>query len=359
MAHTRQCIGAWSITAVLVIGSICSAATPRQVAIELSAEESLALSAAALPDPCEHYGKRNWLRQRVVRDSDLEQYGLRLDEGWQRAAIDQPVAILVHGFNSGREQNSALMEPIRENKFPCGTFAYPNDHAIAASAQLLSLELRRFAKRYPQRRVALVCHSMGSLVARACIENALYDPGNVERLIMIAPPTHGTLIAHFAVGTDVYEHWLARKDGGPWRRVRDSIIDGLGEASDELCPDSDFLHELNTRALNPQVRYSILLGTGARLNDGQVEWIRESFCEKLAKVPGADGSAERLAEILDDIDELIEGKGDGIVAVKRGRLDGVADTVVMDFGHMAVTGAASNETLRQVQQAVLQRVGSP
>ena len=77
---------------------------------------------------------------------------------------------------------------------------------------------------------------MGGLVARACIEDPRYDPGNVERLIMIAPPTHGTLIAHFAVGTDLWEHWLARQDGGPWRRMRDSIVDGLGEAADDLVP---------------------------------------------------------------------------------------------------------------------------
>jgi hypothetical protein len=42
--------------------------------------------------------------------------------------------------------------------------------------------------------------------------------------------------------------------------------------------------------------------------------------------------------------------------VKRGRLDGVADTVIMPFGHMAVTGEPRNETLREFQEAVLQRV---
>jgi hypothetical protein len=197
---------------------------------------------------------------------------------------------------------------------------------------------------------------MGSLVARACLENSQLDPGNVERIIMIAPPTHGTLIAHFAVGTDLYEHWLSRRSGGPWRRARDSVVDGLGEAADELRPDSEFLRDLNLRPLNPRVRYTVLLGTGAHLDDEQVAWIRDSFCQKLAKVPGADGSAERLAAILDDIDEIVEGKGDGIVAVKRGRLDGVSDTLVMPFGHMAVTGEPKNEVLRQVQQAVLERV---
>ena len=81
------------------------------------------------------------------------------------------------------------------------------------------------------------------------------------------------------------------------------------------------------------------------------------MCEQLAKVPGADASAERLAAILNDIDELVEGKGDGIVAVKRGRLDGVSDTLVMPFGHMAVTGEPrDDDVLRQVQQEVLARV---
>jgi len=351
-------IGACGLTAVLAIAHCapCPAAAPPQDVIALSPQESLALSATAISDPCQRYRARNWLRQRIVCESDLARYGLRLDDNWERAPAHQPVAILVHGFNSGPDQNAALIKPIRAQQIPCGVFVYPNDHTIEDSAQLLSRELRRFATRYPQRRIVLVCHSMGSLVARACLENALLDPGNVDRLIMIAPPTHGTLIAHFAVGTDVWEHWLARKDGGPWRRVRDSIVDGLGEASDELCPASEFLHELNSRPLNPRVRYSNLLGTGAHLNDAQLTWIRESFCEKLAKVPGADGSAMRLAEILDDIDELVEGKGDGIVAVKRGRLDGVADTLVMKFGHMAVTGEPRDEVLRQVQQAVLQRV---
>jgi hypothetical protein len=197
---------------------------------------------------------------------------------------------------------------------------------------------------------------MGSLVARACVENPLLDPGNVVGLVMIAPPTHGSMIAHFAVGTDLWEHWLARKDGGPWRRFRDSIIDGLGEAADELCPGSEFLCELNSRPLHPRVRYSILLGTGARVEEAQLAWIRESICEKLAKIPGGERSADRLAEILNDIDELVVGKGDGVVAVKRGRLDGVADTLVLPFGHLAVTGEPRDEVLRQVQRAVLERV---
>jgi pimeloyl-ACP methyl ester carboxylesterase len=248
------------------------------------------------------------------------------------------------------------MVPIRAAGFPCGTFAYPNDYFIRSSAQLLSSELRKFALQNPQRKVILVCHSMGGLVARACVEDSLYDPGNVERLIMIAPPTHGTFIAHFAVGTDLWEHWLSRSRGWPWQRMRDSIVDGLGEAAYDLCPDSEFLKELNARPLNPRVRYTVLLGTGARLNEAQVDWIRHSICESLAKMPGGAKEAKDLHAILADVDELVEGKGDGIVAVKRGTLEGVPDTLTMPFGHLAVTGDATTDLIRSVQHVVLERV---
>jgi pimeloyl-ACP methyl ester carboxylesterase len=342
-------IVAWQSTSVI-------AGQPAKGLPLLSAEGLLAQAAASDLAACNRYRARRWLRDKVVRESDLERYGLCLDDEWEQLPAEKRIVILVHGFNSSRLQNVAMMAPIYAAKFPCGTFAYPNDHTILASAQLLSSELRQFAKRYPDRRIVLICHSMGGMVARACIEDPLYDPGNVERLIMIAPPTHGSLIAHFAVGTDFWEHWLSRRDGGPWRRMRDSIVDGLGEAADELCPESEFLCELNARPRNPKVRYSILLGTGARLDDAQVTWIRESVCNSLVKVPGGDPCAERLEMILSDIDELVEGKGDGVVAVKRGRLEGVSDTLVMPFGHLAVTGEPRSAVLQDVQQAVLERV---
>jgi pimeloyl-ACP methyl ester carboxylesterase len=299
---------------------------------------------------------RNWLRNRIIRDSDMERYGLQLVDGWRDLPGDRPVVIFIHGFNSTADANSAMLAPIRAEHIPCGMFTYPNDYDISTSAQLLGCELRRFAKMYPNRRVVLLCHSMGGLVARACVENPYYDPGNVDRLIMIAPPTHGTVIAHFAVGTDLWEHWLSRRSGGPWQRTRDSIVDGLGEAADELCPNSEFLTELNSREPNSRVHYSILLGTGALMSEAQMAWIRQSVCDSLAHLPGSDGSVEKLDAILSDIDELVDGKGDGVVAVKRGRLSGVSDTLVLPFGHLAVTGEPRNEVLRHVQQAVLERI---
>jgi pimeloyl-ACP methyl ester carboxylesterase len=321
-----------------------------------SAEAALQAVSFEAVAPSRGSRARGWIREKVVSERDLGKYRLELDDNWQQAPADRPIVVLIHGFNSSPSRNEGLLIPIREANYPSGTFAYPNDYTLSYSTELLSRELKQFAKAHPKRRVTFVCHSTGGLVARACVENPALDPGNVDRLIMIAPPTHGSQLARFACGTDVWEHWLTRKHGWPWTRVRDSVVDGLGEAADDLCPDSPFLVELNARPRNPRVRYSILLGDNACMTDAEVTWIRDNLCDRLRSMPGIDGHAERLDTVLADVDELIEGKGDGVVAIKRGRLDGVEDTVVMPFSHMAVGAEPDSKELSAVYQAVLDRL---
>jgi pimeloyl-ACP methyl ester carboxylesterase len=330
--------------AILLLLTVPFGAVANEPVADCAAKESLGIRC------------RSWLRTKLICDADLSGYGLVLDDAWQETDAALPVVVVVHGYNSCPRRNQAMADAIRSAGYPCGMFSYPNDFTIVTSAQLLSSELRRFGRQHPDRRVILVCHSMGGMVARACVEDSLYDPGNVDRLILIAPPTHGTAIAHFAVGTDVWEHWLARRDGGPWRRFRDSIVDGLGEAADELCPESTFLSDLNSRSLNPRIEYTVILGTGAKMTEAEMDWIRESVIAKLTQVPGAKSGVEWLDTLLADMDELVEGKGDGVVAVARGRLDGVTDTLVLPFGHLSVTGEPANDVVREVQQLVLERL---
>jgi len=173
---------------------------------------------------------------------------------------------------------------------------------------------------------------------------------------MIAPPIQGSQLAKVAVATDVWEHWLGRSNGAPWSRWRDSVVDGLGEAADDLMPGSPFLIRLNARPRNAEVEYTIFLGSGAGIAQEEMDWLRTKLRNAVGYVPGAGDTADQIHQLLGEMDELIDGKGDGIVAVKRGKLSGVEDVVVLPFGHLSVTGKADSDVIRQVQQEVLERL---
>lgn len=342
---------------LMLVGGLAVAA-PRSVHADDGDRPALTASKAIVREAAD-YGFRRWLRNRVWEDEDDARYGLQLDADWQKAAAaspDLPLVVLVHGFNSNPSRNAPVMVPVREAGYPTAAFAYPNDWDLTKSAALLSRQLKAFAAEHPERRVALVTHSMGGLVARECIENDELNPGIVDRLVMIAPPSQGTLIAHLAVATDVWEHWLGRDSGGAWTRWRDSVIDGLGEAADDLVPGSPFLTELNGRPRRPGVRYAIFLGAGAAVSEGEMTWMRTALQKASGRSERFKGATSKFEVMLGDMEEIVDGKGDGVVAIKRGRLDGVDDTLILPFGHLMCTGEPDNEVVRQVQQELLARL---
>ncbi len=300
-----------------------------------------------------------WLRRRMVQRADLHRYGLRLEAGWEGADAGLPLVVLVHGFNSSAPRNAALLNDARQSGYPCGGFSYPNDQPLAPSAALLSAELKAFAEAFPQRRLALVTHSMGGLVARACLESPELDPGTVDRLVMVAPPTHGAQLARIAVATDVWEHWVSRSEGDCWTRVHDSFVDGLGEAGGDLCPGSQFLTELNAHRRNPKVAYTLMLGTAASLREDQMNWLLATA--RSARLAASGDEADQIhavESLLVNLDELVDGQGDGIVSVERGRLEGVPDTLVLPFGHLSVSAEGGDSAVSQVRQVILERLGS-
>ena len=68
----------------------------------------------------------------------------------------------------------------------------------------------------------------------------------------------------------------------------------------------------------------------------------------------------RMDEYLADLEEVVEGQGDGAVAVKRGRLAGVDDTILMKFTHMGAIGETAESVHQEMFAAILQRlVGKP
>ena len=345
-------------TVCLMVLGLLVAAHPQRLAADEDVHQVLAIARAVYRETSD-VAFRKLLRDSVYDKNDDRRFGLHLDKDWQRAAAKSPhlpVVVLIHGFNSSVAHNAPIMAPVHASGFPAGSFSYPNDWSVAESAASLSRQLKAFAKAHPDRKIALVTHSMGGLVARACLEDPQLDPGNVTRLVMVAPPSHGTLIAHTAIGADLWEHWLARGEGSGWTRWRDSVVDGLGEAADDLVPGSPFLTKLNSRSRNPRVRYSIFLGTRSPLSARDMSYTRWALRRAGGRVEGLRDFVEPIDRLVADMDEIIDGKGDGAVAVKRGRLDGVADIVLLPFDHMSCTGKPEDAAVRRLQKEVLDRL---
>jgi hypothetical protein len=155
---------------------------------------------------------------------------------------------------------------------------------------------------------------------------------------------------------DVWEHWISRRDGGFRARWRDSVADGLGEAGNDLIPGSEFLTTLNARDRNPRIKYSIFLGSHAAVSSGERDLLRWALRRSLDEFDEVPGSAQELDALVVDLDELVEGQGDGVVALKRGRLDGVDDVVVLPFDHLSCTDEPEDDAVRQLQADVLTRL---
>jgi hypothetical protein len=54
------------------------------------------------------------------------------------------------------------------------------------------------------------------------------------------------------------------------------------------------------------------------------------------------------SELLVDLDEFVDGLGDGAVTVERGRLEGVDDTIVLSPSHGSITSALEDEDSRRL-----------
>ena len=235
-------------------------------------------------------------------------------------------------------------------------FLYANDGPLAESAELLAEELRGLRQQYPAWPVAIVAHSMGGLVARAALEDPALDPGNVTRLIMVAAPNHGTQWAELPGGLDWWEFALEPPSGTIKEKFIASLADGLDKAHGDVRPSSDFLRLLNARPRNPNVRYSLILGTGAPFDAQDIRRLREGLAREVQEHRTTRLFAPRIDRFLDGLTEIERGQGDGVVSVDRGRLDGVPDVLLLPMTHSDLTRDLNHPDRTALRDAILERL---
>jgi len=299
------------------------------------------------------------LRESLLPDSyEGRDFGIRVHSKSLAASDSDRLVVFIHGLNSHPHTVRRLCAIAQEHGLACAEFQYPNDQAIETSGKLLAWELDRWRKLHPRQEIALVTHSMGGLVARVALETPGLDPGNVDRLIMVAPPNRGCELAQFAFGLDLWEYMDGRELRDKKCLFYSSIEDGLSEATVDLQPGSIFLTKLNRRQRNPDVKYTIFLGTGAPCKREDLNEVRGLIAKLGRRCKWAKFVGSRIDRPIADLDEVVRGKGDGAVAVKRGRLSGVKDTHVMGFGHLSVLYDTDDPEVKKLYDEVLKRLKS-
>lgn len=283
--------------------------------------------------------------------SDLK-WGLR---GLDQEESPQRIVILVHGLQGSHDSLNGLMAHLSQDGFACGTFAYPNDGPIELSAQLFSHTLRQL-KTPPGTHISLVTHSMGGLVSRWMIETPEEYDTRIDQLIAICPPNHGSNMAYLPPGMDLHEHLHDRPVSELPEFIFRSSIDGFNEAAHDLRPQSRFLLKLNQRPRNSHVQYSILLGNSSPATAQQLDLVADRIKNWSQRSDTFRFLSSRIRKALDHPLEMTPGEGDGAVAVVRGKLDGVSDTVVLPIDHWTAPDHIESEAGQLLVGEIRQRL---
>jgi pimeloyl-ACP methyl ester carboxylesterase len=216
-------------------------------------------------------------------------------------------------------------------------FTYPSDQPLVDSAKLLRDEVAALRELYPNVLINVLAHSMGALVAREFVEGDDYIAGSVERLIMIAPPNHGSKWALLRWGLEVEEHYYLWRDNPDWSPTW-AITDGLGEAGRDLKAKSKFLKQLNGRPRRDGVRYAIIAGNqhpAARMTGNVLSNTARIIPKDARHLWGFRHTYKGLREAGEDLRESAA-RSDGPVTVKSTTLDGVEDHTTVHADHTTI-----------------------
>ncbi|MEZ6233159.1 MAG: alpha/beta fold hydrolase [Phycisphaerales bacterium] len=199
------------------------------------------------------------------------------DESFEKAApLAASAVVLVHGLDDSGHVWHELAPALHAAGRCVLFFEYPNDQAIAASADALG-EALRDARARGFASVDLVCHSMGGLVARDVLSRDEFYAGecdgredlpDVGQLILIGTPNAGAPLAYVRSPGDLVDHAMSwRRADAPLSAIFEFASDGSGQAGIDLRPGSAFLTDLNARPAPSGVETIVIIAHAAGVPD--------------------------------------------------------------------------------------------
>lgn len=188
----------------------------------------------------------------------------------------QETVILLHGLGRTSRSMRMLERTLAEEGYHIVNFDYPSrKHDIAGLAQLVHAQVENCCVD-PSHKFHFVTHSLGGIVVRAYLQQ--HRGANLGRVVMLSPPNQGSEIVDL-----LRDFWL--------------YLAVMGPAAQQLGTDSASVPNV----LGP-VTFSLGVITGNHSLNPFSSWL----------IPGAD---------------------DGKVAVERAKVEGMADFLVVPYGH--------------------------
>jgi hypothetical protein len=298
---------------------------PRELVVTLPADR---LAPARLAARLDALAAR--ARTEARRDS---RYGMRALASYRPNDPTRPTLCLVHGLNSSSRVFVHMIPPLEAAGFGLVVYDFPFNRDLDRSAPAFRRDWGEFRRQQGETRPwAIVAHSLGGLLARSYVEGDDYAD-DVSDLILIAPPNQGSAVAR------TQTLWQLIQGTRSVRQGRDGapagLGDGLGEAAEDMMPGAAFLRALNARPRRAGVRYHILAGDSGWLTREARRRVEAQF-QSMDRPGGLLGGLARLAlgDLREPLDAVTDGTGDGCVAVRATRLEGVADHRTIHANHV-------------------------
>ncbi len=236
-----------------------------------------------------------------------QQFGLHRHSSELPYEESRKTVILIHGLDDPGKVWMNLEPALLARGYDLWVFEYPDDQAIHKSADLLNRELKQHRSQMGNQ-LQIVAHSMGGLVSREMLTHPDFQSGSakqrpaINKLIMVGTPNHGSHLARFRFFSEIRDQLFS--DNFYWLG---GLIDGDGQAGEDLIPGSDFLHQLNTRKRPYNTEYIVIAGV---LSSKELKDLSLQF-EPLINLN------ERAQSLYS---EAIVSLGDGMVSIESAKL---------------------------------------
>ncbi|MHA7814367.1 MAG: esterase/lipase family protein [Phycisphaerales bacterium] len=240
--------------------------------------------------------------------------------------------LLIHGLDEPGGIWDELAPALHADGHSVLRFDYHNDQSIIRSADALTSSMEQL-QRGGVRRLDLVCHSMGGLVARDALSRDGFDELGIRigTMVTLGTPHKGSPWARLRSVAEMREQvqrWAESDDLDP-ARLLGFFNDGDGQAGIDLMPGSAFFDQLEERSLPAGIHVVCVVGRTDTPSTVAGTLSSASARGLLRDLVGE----EQASLVLTQVDKLGGDLGDGVVPVSSAVMDGATDIVVVYANH--------------------------